>query len=185
MKEVLIIKKKIVILNGSPRANGNTVSLIQHFTEGAKAAGHQVTCFNLQEMNIHPCLGCLAGGTNPDSPCVQKDDMSLIYPAYKEADIVCFASPLYYWSVTGQLKCAMDRLFAVLEGNTDSQPKDCTLLIAAEGHEYEEVVYWYDNYAKHLGWTDKGKVICGGVYQIGDIKDNDKLNDAYQLGQSL
>lgn len=90
------MSKKIVILNGSPRPNGNTAALIQSFTDGATAAGHTVTRFNLQKMDIHPCLGCCGGGKDASSPCVQKDDMQQIYPAYRDADLVCLASPLYY-----------------------------------------------------------------------------------------
>ncbi len=181
------MSKKIVILNGSPRAKGNTAALIQAFAEGAEAAGHEVTRFDLQKMNIHPCFGCCAGGKNPESPCVQKDDMQIIYPAYKQADVVCLASPLYYWSISGQLKCAFDRLFAVAECNAGykNPEKDCTLLMAAEGNGLEETAYWYDNLMKHLGWTDRGKVLCGDVFGIGDIAGNPKLQEAYELGKSL
>ena len=179
--------KKIVILNGSPRAKGNTAELIRSFTEGAESAGHTVVCFDLQKMNIHPCLGCCGGGKNPDSPCVQKDDMDKIYPAYKEADMVVLASPLYYWTISGQLKCAFDRLFAVAECNENlaNPQKECALLMAAEGNGYEETLYWYDRLMKHLGWTDKGKVLCGGVFNVGDIKGNPKLKEAFNLGKKL
>ena len=179
--------KKIVVLNGSPRPKGNTSALIQSFTDGAAAAGHTVTRFDLQKMDIRPCLGCCGGGKDPASPCVQKDDMQKIYPVYKEADIVCLASPLYYWTISGQLKCAFDRLFAVAECNENfANPiKDCVLLMAAEGHEFEETIYWYDRLMGHLGWTDKGKILCGGVFNVGDIEGNEKLKEAYQLGYSL
>ena len=90
------MKKKIVILNGSPRPNGNTKALIDQFTSGAESAGHEVVCFNLGQMNIHGCLGCCKGGRDQNSPCVQKDDMAQIYPAVKECDVVILASPLYY-----------------------------------------------------------------------------------------
>ncbi len=181
------MSKKIVILNGSPRPKGNTSALIQSFVDGAVAAGHTVTRFDLQKMDIHPCLGCCGGGKDPSSPCVQKDDMQKIYPAYKEADIVCLASPLYYWTVSGQLKCAFDRLFAVAECNENlTNPiKDCVLLMAAEGYGFEETTYWYDRLMQHLGWTDKGKILCGGVFDVGDIKGNEKLNEAYRLGNTL
>ena len=56
--------------------------------------------------------------------------------------------------------------------------------MAAEGNGYEEILYWYDRLMKHLGWTDKGKVLCGGVFNVGDIKGNSKLKDAYELGKS-
>ncbi len=179
--------KKIVILNGSPRPTGNTAALVQAFTEGAESVGHEVTRYDLQKMNIHPCLGCCGGGKDPDSPCVQKDDMLQIYPAYKEADLVCLASPLYYWTISGQLKCAFDRLFAVAECNENlANPiKESVLLMAAEGHGFEESVYWYDRLMNHLGWTDKGKVLCGGVFNVGDIAGNEKLEEAKRLGASL
>jgi len=181
------MSKKIVILNGSPRPSGNTSMLIKSFTEGAVSAGHTVTCFDLQKMNILPCLGCCQGGKDPESPCIQKDDMIKIYPAYKEADLVCLATPLYYWTISGQLKCAFDRLFAVAECNEDlaNPKKESVLLMAAEGHGFEESVYWYDHLMNHLGWTDKGKVLCGGVFHIGDIKDNPHLAEAYRLGSCL
>lgn len=89
--------------------------MIQSFTKGAEAAGHQVACFDLQNMEIHGCLGCCKGGKDKACPCVQKDDMLKIYPAYQNADIVVLASPMYYWGISGQLKCAFDRLFAVAE----------------------------------------------------------------------
>lgn len=179
--------KKIIILNGSPRANGNTSALAREFTKGAQAAGHTVTCFDLQKMNIHPCLGCCGGGKDFESPCVQKDDMLKIYPAYREVDVVCLATPLYYWTISGQLKCAFDRLFAVAECNENlaNPQKECTLLMAAEGYGFEETVYWYDRLMNHLKWTDKGKVLCGGVFEAGAIEGNEKLKEAYQLGHSL
>ena len=74
------MSKKICILNGSPRPTGNTKELIKRFTKGAEAAGHEVTCFDLQKMDIHGCLGCCKGGKDEACPCVQKDDMTQIYP---------------------------------------------------------------------------------------------------------
>ena len=91
------MSKNIIILNGSPRLKGNTAMLCDAFTEGAKSAGHVVTRFDLQKMNIHGCLGCVKGGKDTATPCVQKDDMAMIYPVYREADVVILASPMYYW----------------------------------------------------------------------------------------
>ena len=178
---------KIVVLNGSPRKNGNTSALIKAFSDGAISSGNHVTEFFLDEMNIHGCKGCFGGGKHPDSPCVQKDDMDLIYPAYKEADIVVLATPLYYWSISGQLKCAFDRLFAVAESNTDyaNPKKDCVLLMAAEGNGFEETLHWYEDLEKHIGWKSIGKVLCGGVMNIGDIEGHKELQEAYELGRSI
>lgn len=70
--------KNIIILNGSPRAKGNTSALTAAFTRGAEEAGNKVTEFHLSEMNINGCLGCWGGGKDPDHPCTQRDDMEKI-----------------------------------------------------------------------------------------------------------
>ena len=80
------MSKKICILNGSPRPQGNTKALIASFIKGAEAAGNETVCFDLQKMNIHGCLGCCSGGKDSAHPCVQRDDMEKIYPAYQEAN---------------------------------------------------------------------------------------------------
>ena len=179
--------KKIIILNGSPRKAGNTSALTAAFAKGAKEAGNSVTEFFLDGMNINGCKGCFGGGKDHLSPCAQKDDMDKIYPIYKEADIVVLATPLYYWTISGQLKTAFDRLFAVAECDKDyrNPKKESVLIMAAEGHGFEESVYWYDNLEKHLGWKSFGKILCGGVMEIGDIKDKKELTDAYELGRSI
>lgn len=181
------MNKKIIILNGSPRQNGNTSALVKAFMEGAEKAGNTVTEFFLDTMNIHGCKGCFGGGKNPDSPCVQKDDMDKIYPVYKEADIIVLATPLYYWTISGQLKSAFDRLFAVAEcdSNYRNPKKESILLMAAEGNGFEETLYWYTRLEKHLGWKSLGKVLCGGVMAVGDIADRPELQEAFQLGKSI
>lgn len=185
------MSKKILILNGSTRAKSNTAALVEAFTSGAEGAGHSVKNFNVSKMNIHGCLGCLGGGKNPDSPCVQKDDMEKIYPAFKEADIIVFASPLYFWSVTAQLKTAMDRTFALVEGAQNSQIKNnkgCVMLIAAADSNKENfasVLCLYENMLEYMGWKDHGHIFAGGVMHIGDIKDKPEIEDARRLGASI
>ena len=65
--------------------------------------------FYLDEMNIHSCIGCLHAGNDSKTPCSQKDDMDQIYAAFSECDVVVFASPVYFWTVTGPLKTVADR----------------------------------------------------------------------------
>lgn len=179
--------KNIIVLNGSPRKKGNTSALIKAFTEGAESAGHTVTEFFLDGMNLHGCKGCFGGGKNPDLPCVQRDDMEKIYPVYQAADILVLASPLYYWTISGQLKTAFDRLFAVAEcdPNYRNPKKETVLLMAAEGNGFEESLFWYDRLEKHLGWKSLGKVLCGGVMAVGDIEGRTELSEAYELGKGI
>ena len=181
------MSKKIIILNGSPRKKGNTATLTAAFKRGAEKAGNQVTEFFLGEMNINGCKGCFGGGKDCNSPCVQKDDMDVIYPVYQEADIVILASPLYYWTISGQLKTAFDRLFAVAEcdPNYRNPKKESVLIMAAEGYGFEETLYWYEHLEKHLGWKIIGKVLCGGVMAIEDIAGKPELQEAYNLGKSI
>ncbi len=185
--------KNIIILNGSPRKHGNTAALCDAFAAGASDAGHNVVRFDLQGMNIHGCLGCMKGGKDPQSPCVQKDDMASIYPAYREADIVVLASPMYYWGFTSQLKAAFDRLFAVaeLDGEYRNPVKNCVMLMAAEGNtpdNWKPVLDYYHTLLAQLGWHDLGTVLAGGVFQLGDILKNgghEALAKARALGASL
>ena len=75
------MSKKIVILNGSPRRNGNTSALVRAFSDGAEKAGNTVKEFFLDAMDIHGCKGCFGGHSSRECPCVQNDDMNEIYPA--------------------------------------------------------------------------------------------------------
>jgi multimeric flavodoxin WrbA len=180
--------KKILILNGSPRKNGNTATLIEHFSKGAEQAGHTLTRFNLSEMSIHPCLGCLKGGKTPGTLCTHKDDMDKIYPVYQETDIIVFASPLYFWSFSAQLKTALDRLFAVTEALGHSLKIEAMLLIAAADageDNFKPLNVLYDKLLKYMDWTDIGRLFAGGVYEIGDIKDKPILEEVQKFGEAI
>ena len=111
-----------------------------------------LTEFLLSVMKINGCRGCWGGGKDPDHSCTQRDDMEQIYPAYKEADVVVLASPLYYWFISGFLKNAFDRLFAIAESDPGyANPKKSSVLImAAEGAGFEESELWYDHLEKHI-----------------------------------
>ena len=180
--------KKIVILNGSPRKTGNTSAMVRSFTEGAESASHTVTEFFLDGMDIRGCKGCFGGHSGRECPCVQRDDMAKIYPAVRESDVVVLASPLYYWTMSGQLRTALDRLFALEEGGDNllrGNGRSSALLMAAEGHGFEDAVLYFDHLMEHLRWNNLGKVLCGGVMDTGDIKGSPTLDEAYELGKSV
>lgn len=182
------MSKKIIVMNGSPRKNGNTAALIREFTKGAEDAGHTVTEFFLDGMEIHGCKGCFGGHSGRACPCVQKDDMAKLYPAVKECDVLVLASPLYYWNMSGQLRTAIDRLFALEEGDGNllrGHGRAGVLLMAAEGHGFEDVVRYYDHLMEHLRWENLGHVLAGGNDAVGDIKGKPELQQAYELGASI
>lgn len=180
--------KRVVILDGSPRKNGNTAALVKAFTQGAESAGHTVTEFFLGGMDIHGCKGCFGGHSSRECPCVQQDDMNKIYPAVKDSDVVVLASPLYYWTMSGQLRTALDRLFALEEGDGNllrGNDRGSVLLMAAEGHGFEDAVLYFDHLMEHLRWKNLGKVLCGGVMNVGDIQGRKELEEARELGKSI
>lgn len=182
------MSKNIVILNGSPRRNGNTSALVRAFTEGAESAGHSVTEFFLDSMEIHGCKGCFGGHSSRECPCVQADDMNRIYPAVKNCDVIVLATPLYYWNMSGQLRTAVDRLFALEEGDGNllrGHDRDYALLMAAEGHDFEDVLSYFDHLMKHLRWTNLGHVLAGGNGDAGDINGKPEIQKAWELGKSI
>ena len=180
--------KKIVILNGSPRRNGNTSALVRRFTEGAESVGHTVTEFFLDKMDIHGCKGCFGGHSSRACPCVQKDDMDQIYPAVRDCDVIVLATPLYYWNMSGQLRTAVDRLFALEEGDGNllrGHDRAGVLLMAAEGNDFADVLTYYDHLMQHLKWKNLGHVLAGGNGDVGDIAGKSELEQAYALGSSI
>lgn len=182
------MSKNIVILNGSPRRNGNTSALVRAFTEGAESAGHAVTEFFLDSMEIHGCKGCFGGHSSRECPCVQADGMNRIYPAVKNCDVIVLATPLYYWNMSGQLRTAVDRLFALEEGDGNllrGHNRACALLMAAEGHDFEDVLSYFDHLMKHLRWTNLGHVLAGGNGDAGDIIGKPEIQKAWELGKSI
>lgn len=169
------MNQKILILNGAARKNGNTAKLVEAFADGAKSAGNQVMTFYLDSMDIHSCKGCLHAGRDSKSPCSQKDDMDKIYAEFEDADVIVFASPLYFWTITGTLKTAADRLYAELEClGYGKFPKKSVLLMTADGGDYSQAVTWYRTFERNLRWENLGEVLGKG-----------KTKEAYQLGASI
>ncbi len=149
--------KKIVVLNGAGRKNGKTAAMIDAFKVGA--AGNEVTEFYLQAMNIHGCLdcgGCRRKEKGNAEPCVQKDDMGQIYAAVRDADVVVFASPVYWWDITGTLKTAIDRLYAPMMNDSIGSPKETVLLMASGGSTIDHMLDWYKNFEVMLNWRNIG-----------------------------
>ena len=177
---------KIVVLEGSPNKNGSSNMLANEFIRGAQEAGHTVQVINAAQSDIHPCTGCIHCGY--EGPCVQKDDMNQIYPAVKECDVVVLSSPLYYWNMSGQLRTAVDRLFALEEGDGNllrGNGRSSALLMAAEGNGFDDVVLYYDHLMEHLRWKNLGYVLAGGNGDIGDIEGKPEIQKAFDLGKSI
>lgn len=188
---------KVLVISASPRVGSNSDALANEFVRGAQDAGHDVEKVNLREKNIQFCKGCLAcqrDGVKEmflagdcSKACVIKDDAAAIVQKMHDADVICWATPIYYYEMSGQMKVMIDR------GNplytTDYKFRDIYLLTTAAENEPDTpkraetgLSGWIDCFPK---CSLKGTVFCGGVTSPGDIKDNDKLNEAYEMGKNI
>ena len=150
---------KILILNGSPRKNGKTASLVKAFIEGAESSGNEVKELYLQGMNIGGCLAC-EGCQRNGGTCVQKDDMQIVSEAFLWADVVVFASPQYWGTITGQLKIVIDRLYAVLFGSP--KVKQFVVIMTARGNMYDMTEDFFSIFTRFLNWKNLGNVFGAG-----------------------
>lgn len=143
--------KNILILNGSPRKKGRTNKLVKSFIRGAEN-NNNITEFHLYNMTINGCKGCESCRQNDlENPCIQKDDMDLIYASFLKADIIVFASPIYFWTITGPLKTVVDRLYAMLTIlGYEKFTKQSILIMTAGGADYTQAQKWYETFEKNL-----------------------------------
>lgn len=106
----------------------------------------------------------------------------------KNSDVIILATPLYYWNMSGQIRTVIDRLFALEEGDANllrGHDRSSALLMAAEGHGFDDVVLYYDHLMEHLQWKNLGHVLAGGNNNMGDIEGKIELQKAYELGKSI
>lgn len=152
---------KIIVLNGSPRPAGNTAAMIRAYRAGAESAGHSVTVFDVCRMNIRGCLACEYCHTKAYRSCVQQDDMQKIYPVLDEADMIVLASPVYYHGFSGQLQCAINRIYA--PGYPKRLKKAALLLSSGSEGVYDGAVFAYQNsFIEYLHLEDMGIFTAAG-----------------------
>ena len=177
-------KMKILVLTGSPRKGGNSATLADHFIRGAKEAGHSVQRFDAAFKKVHPCIACNSCGM--DGTCVFKDDFEFVRRHIIDAACVVFATPMYYFGISAQLKAVIDRFYAI--NGSIHVPKKAVLLMTYANTAASEAVpikSHYEVLLKYLGWTDAGQVIASGVWPVGAIAHTKYPEQAYQLGKHI
>lgn len=174
---------KILILNGSPRANGNTIKLINAFTKGAEGAGHEVERVDVCKLHIYGCTGCEYCHSNGHEECVQKDDMQIIYDLMRKTEMIVIASPIYYHGMTGQIKCVIDRFYSVMyKRKIESLKKSALILCSADPDVYEGSIYLYkEEFDAFMKLEDMG--IFTACYS--ELETNKKMEELYRFGESL
>lgn len=158
---------KIAILNGSPKV-GNTAAMVDAFAEGAKEAGHEVEILHVGKMKINGCLGCEYCHTKGEGKCVQKDDMEKVMPAYASADMVVFASPIYYFAMTAQISAAMQRVYAI--GKPAKATKAALLLSSASPNPYDGAIGTFNGYCAFTGIENAGVITAAGDENKSEAK---------------
>ena len=118
----------ILILQGSPRAQGNTAWMAEEFRQAASAAGHQVTLVDVAHKKIAGCLACEYCHNKGNGACIQKDDMQDLYPLMAEAEVLVLASPVYYFTMSAQIQASIQRLYCV---NSPAKVKKMALLLSS------------------------------------------------------
>ena len=177
--------KRIIVISTSLRNGSNSDLLADKFVEGAKAAGNEVEKISLVGKNIQFCKGCLA--CQKLGRCVINDDVNEIMAKVLNADVVVWATPIYYYEMSGQMKTLIDRMNAMYA--QDYQFRDVYLLATAAEEEAETpkraemgLTGWIDCYPKsRLAAT----LFCGGVNGAREIEGNSKLQEAYDLGRGV
>ncbi len=175
----------IVLLQGSPNKNGSTNILAENFTKGAEDAGHSIVRFDISRMNIHPCIGCVACGY--EGPCVLKDDNEKIRTAVLSSDMIVFATPLYYYGMSAQLKTVIDRFCAYNSSITEKHMRSALLTVAwnSDDWTFEALESHYRTLVRYLDFEDCGMVLgygCGTPAMTCSTKYPEM---AYKLGNTL
>lgn len=168
----------IVVLQGSPRKNGNTQFLVEAFKEGAEKAGHNVEIVNVGNMKIAPCLACEYCHTKGNGECIQKDDMQGVVEKLLTADMIVLASSVHYFNFTGQLQNVITRFYA--KGTMPA--KQYALIVSSYSPDvYSGIIETYKHIVNYSNATDLGMKCINGAEQKNDA--NHKI--MFDFGSSI
>lgn len=190
--------KKILIVQGGGRPNGNTEQLVRSFSAGATEKGHLVETISLLKTRVSGCTGCNA--CRYGKACVQKDGFQQIIPKIKAADLIVFASPLYFWTISSRLKAFVERFYCIAEpdnapplGRYEKYPvKDCAMLLTAADDFFwtfqQAESYYRLVIINYIGFRDVGVLFAGGGGDTNgrpQIEKTGHLQRAYNFGKSI
>ncbi len=184
---------KVLILKGSPREIGNSALLAGQVAAGAEVTGAQVESYYLHGMDISPCDACEACRGSSDARCVVEDDMQLLYPIIRDADAIVYASPIYWFTITAQLKAFMDRCYA-LGGDTVKEHalagKRVGVVLTYGGDDPFDsgainAIRMFQDTFNYIPAEIVG-MVYGSASGVGAVVENkDLMAQAYELGRKL
>lgn len=186
---------RVLVIVGSEKIDGNTDKLCKAFISGAAENGNTAVRFHLGEHHINGCRGCNA--CRAAGKCVIDDGFSDFLEEFRIADIVVFATPLYFWGISSQLKALIDRFYSIgvksEKGYYSYPKKKCMLLVTAADRSnhfwtFESVENYYHRFVKYMNWENLGEMeagSCGGSNTERCIEETDWLLKAHAKGSSL
>lgn len=177
--------KKVLVISTSLRGVSNSHELAEAFAKGAESAGNEVEVITLHHKDIKFCIGCLK--CQETGRCVINDDVAEIMAKLHDSDVVCFATPIYYYEMSGLMKTLLDRFNPLYGG--DCRFRDVYLMTSA-AEDLPEVPERAVSGLK--GWIEcfdraryAGGVFAGGVAAPGEIKGHPSLSEALEMGKSV
>jgi multimeric flavodoxin WrbA len=184
--------KKILIISATPRQGGNSDMLADRVAMGALARGAQVKKVNLRELDLNFCKACDACQQSRETFCVQQDDMGNLYADLLQSDVIVFATPIYFFTVSGQMKVLLDRTYA-LGGGDDwtalKGKKAAMVLTYADANPlYSGVNNAYRMFKDAFEFLQIEEVGClhASCGAAGEIAQNTKaLDEAHTLGWQI
>lgn len=171
---------KILVLCGSPHRTGATMDMVNAFAEGAGDAGHEVKVVDVAHLNIRGCMACEYCREKEKGVCCQQDDMQKIYPEILASDMVVFASPIYYFTLSAQLQAAIHRTYSI------DIPKNVgkVALIMSSGSRFvygPAIEQYYQSIVEYWGVENAGIFTANGDQR----KSEAKRAELYRFGNSL
>ena len=181
------MSKKIVVITGSPRKNGNSFAMTDAFIKAAEAKGHTITRFDAALKNVGGCRACETCFSTGKA-CTFDDDFNTIAPAILEADAIVFTMPVYWYSIPAQIKGVIDRIFSMVVGGKDLVGKECALITCCEEDDMsvmDGVRIPIERMAALNKWKMAGEVLIPGVLNPGDIEKTDGCRKAADLANTI
>ncbi len=180
----------VLVLHGSPRRNGSSDTLVKHFLQGLKAGGrNRLKEFYANDLNIRPCQGCLTCAERGNNTCAIDDDMQAVYSAFVDADIVVWATPMYWGYMTAQLKTVLDRMEALACGPEENWKGKTFVVIITYHYHYQSTVAFFERITPFFG-VKLHTIVYHSLSKDGrgDVHASnckEKLEEAFALGKDL
>lgn len=183
------MSKKILVLTGSARRGGNSDLMADAFIKGAEAAGNKVIKYEAALKDLKGCIYCdTCYKLGDDKACSHDDVFNELAPYYQAADVIVFATPLFWYTFPAQIKAAIDKYYSLMVGKKTSNIKECALLVCGTGKDmfkYEGIIKSYELIAKDRKWTDRGHYVVPDVTYVGDVAKTNHLAKIEEFGRSI